>query len=440
MRVCCPTLLLLAVALCAADWPQYRGPNADGISPERGLARTWPAEGPPVLWTRDLSRGYAGAAVHGGEVFVLDSPNPTQDVLRCLDLTTGKENWTYAYPTQNPRSYPGARTVPTVDATNVFIMSASGQLQCLNRKTRQQVWSHNIINEFERHKQTGDAPRGVPQWGITQHPLLYRDTVIAAPHAVKVGVVAYDTLTGDVRWQSPPIGRHCFNHVSPTLCRLLGVDQVVMVANTHCGAKPTAIITGTDANTGTQLWSYVTTTRYNVPIPSPVQVGTDCLFISGGYTIGSFGLWVTGKKGEYNAHATFERNMNCTTHIQTPVVYQGHIYANSFDQFHNKENNGLVCLDFDGNLRWKTGPGRTFDSGNLIIGDGLIFILNGATGELSLVRANPDRYELLARAQVLKAEGGEAWAPMALADGKLIVRDLRQMKCLDVRNRLKDGD
>lgn len=430
--------LFLCLCSCAADlsagadWPQFRGPNADGVSPERGLARSWPTPGPAVLWTRDLARGYAGAAVHNGEVFILDTPNPTQDVLFCLNLATGRESWRYTYTATAIRSFPGARTVPSVDATNVFIMAANGLLQCVNRHTHQPVWQHNIIREYERAP-VGGSPRDAPRWGVTQHPLLYRDTVIVGPHSPEAGLIAYQRETGKEVWRSPSIGYHCFSHVTPTLCRLLDTDQVVMLANEHCGSKPSALVTGMDAQTGKRLWSYLTPTRYNIPIPSPLVTGRDSLFITGGYTIGSFGLTLVPDADKLMVKVAFTGNTNCTAHIQTPVLYDGHIYANSFDKFHNKENNGLVCVDLAGKLKWRTGPGVTFDSGNLLIADGMIFLLHGATGELLLIRATPERYEPLARTKVLAATGGEAWAPMALSEGKLLVRDLTQMKCLDVR-------
>jgi hypothetical protein len=92
-----------------------------------------------------------------------------------------------------------------------------------------------------------------------------------------------------------------------------------------------------------------------------------------------------------------------------------------------------VCLDLEGNLKWKSAPQATFDAGGFLVADDLIFIMHGKTGELSLVEAAPDAFKPLAKAKILKAEGATVWAPMALSDGKLIVRDLHQMKCLDVR-------
>lgn len=427
-------LLLLGVTL-VANWPQYRGPNAEGVSTETGLARAWPTNGPPVLWTRDLARGYAGVAVRDGEVFVLDSMTNATDVLSCLDLGTGTEKWTYSYRTPRPLSFPGARTVPTVDATHVYLMSGYGQLQCVDRQTHQPLWSHDITKEFTRRTVGGALPPPVPQWGVTQHPLLYRDLVIAAPHATDVGVAAYDKDTGNLRWQSGPVGGNWFCHVTPHLVTLDGVDQVITIANAHHGRNPRAIVSAVDANTGTNLWRYTTTRPYNVPIPSTVPIGNNRLFLTGGYRLGSLVLQAARSNGVWRVEDLVAEPTNCTAHVQTPILYRQHLYANSFDSFHNNTNNGLVCLDLAGKLKWKSGPEVTFDSGNLIIADGLIYLLHGATGELHLIEATPEAFRLLAKAKVLDAKGGQAWAPMALADGRLLVRDLHQLKCLDVRAR-----
>jgi outer membrane protein assembly factor BamB len=190
-----------------------------------------------------------------------------------------------------------------------------------------------------------------------------------------------------------------------------------------------------DANTGTNLWRYTTTRPYNVPIPSTVPIGNNRLFLTGGYRLGSLVLQAARSNGVWRVEDLVAEPTNCTAHVQTPILYRQHLYANSFDSFHNNTNNGLVCLDLAGKLKWKSGPEVTFDSGNLIIADGLIYLLHGATGELHLIEATPEAFRLLAKAKVLDAKGGQAWAPMALADGRLLVRDLHQLKCLDVRAR-----
>jgi hypothetical protein len=122
----------------------------------------------------------------------------------------------------------------------------------------------------------------------------------------------------------------------------------------------------------------------------------------------------------------------CASYIHSPVLWRDHLYVQSFKE-HGSPNTGLVCLDLNGQVKWQTGPQRTFDFGAYLIADGLIFAMHGRTGELFLIEASPGPYRQLAKGKVLEAKGGTVWAPMALSQGKLIVRDLHQMKCLDVR-------
>ncbi len=422
------TFLLLAALVGrapAADWPQYLGPEASGVSPETDLARSWPEGGPPLVWETPLGEGFAGAAVRDGQVYVLDRVEKREDVLRCFDLATGRPLWTFAYAAPGQLPYNGSRQVPAVDEKYVFSVGPFGHLTCVDRATHRPAWSHALLQEFPESPEEV-AKRPSEWWGVTQCPVLYKDTVIVAPRSDKVGLVAYERASGKVRWTSPPVGRAAFAYVTPTLMTLGGTDQVVILTNTEPGAWKPAIVASVEAAGGRLLWRLETWKPYKLPISSPLKIGDDRLFISGAYGIGCFALRV-GRQGDaWTVDYAFRDNANCVAHLHAPVLYQGHLYASS-------GQNGLVCLDLDGNLKWKSGPEVQFDEGGLLVADGLILAMHGKTGELNLVEAVPDGFKPLARAKVLAAEGGLAWAPPALADGKLLVRDQHTMKCLDVR-------
>jgi outer membrane protein assembly factor BamB len=419
----------------AADWPRFQGPGASGISPETGLARTWAEGGPKVVWTIDVGPGFGGAAVRDGKVYLLDRVEDRRDDLRCLDLATGREEWLFIYDAPGTLPQKGSRQVPLVEEKYVYTVGPFGDLYCIDRATHQPAWSHHILRDFAAPAPGGDPMWVKPSewWGVTQCPVSWKDTILVAPQTPKAGVVAYEKATGKVRWASPPVGPNWFSYVTPTLVRLCGTDQVLVFANKKPGEFSPAILSSLDAGSGQVLWSLETWKPYKLPISCPVQVGEDRLFISGAYGIGCFGLKVVKDGPKWSAAYTFKDNNSCVAHLHTPIFYKGFLYAQSFDIHGKKGQDGLVCLDPDGNPKWRSGPDQGFDAGHLLIADGLIFVLHGKTGELSLVEASPDGYKPLARAKVLSAEGGPVWAPMALADGKLIVRDQRQMKCLDVR-------
>jgi outer membrane protein assembly factor BamB len=178
------------------------------------------------------------------------------------------------------------------------------------------------------------------------------------------------------------------------------------------------------------LWTNLTPGPYKIPISEPVCIGNDQLFITGGYGLGCLALQVSHSGTAWKTAIAF-RNRAAASHIQTPIFYRDRIYLTSFKE-HRGEKTGLVCLRADGEPIWQTGPEIQFDSGPFLIADGMIFILHGKTGVLSLFELNDAGPKLLGKTKLLEAKDGKAWAPMALSQGKLVLRDQRQMKCLDV--------
>ncbi len=328
------TLPLLAVLLCsgplgAADWPRFLGPNASGVSPETGLARAWPTNGPRVLWSADVGEGFASPAVVDGQVFLLDRRQNKEDLLRCFDLETGRELWTFAYDAPGSLSYNGSRNVPTLDANRIFTIGPFGHFHCIDRASHQVLWAKHLVNDFKDPQIDRDTPpkdrqdklarAQVPMWGVAQAPLVYRDTVIVAPQTQTTGLVAYDKATGQIRWRSGYIGRNWYSHISPTLMNLCGVDQVIMLAQPSDPEKapenaPPATITSIDPNTGRILWTTKTPGPHKIPVPQPLRVAPDRIFITGGYKLGSVMLQVTHAPGRLGTENSLAQNRGCRPH------------------------------------------------------------------------------------------------------------------------------
>lgn len=436
-------LSLIGGHLQAADWPRLGGSGGSYVSRETGLARAWPGSGPRVLWSVELGEGFAGAAVRDGLVYLLDRPDDTGDLLRCWALESGVEQWRLSYPASGKLPFNGSRNVPTIDPEFVYLVGPLGHFTCVNRQTHQRVWSHHLVDDFKdpgvdrsdppaNRQETLDRTQ-LPMWGMTQAPLLYQDVVIVAPQTKAVGLVAYEKRTGRIRWKSGYIGRNWYSHVSPCLARFDGIDQIIMLAQPSDPEKspakaPPAIVSATDASSGQILWMTQTPTPYKIPIPQPLVVESNRLFITGGYGLGGLMLHVTRSNTQWQAQVLWH-NLNVAGHIHSPVLFQDHIYVTSFKE-HGGLNTGLVCLDTDGRVLWQTGPKQQFDSGSLIIAGGLALLMHGKTGQLHLFELLPSGGNLLASAKVL--DGRDPWAPMALSNGRLLVRDQRQMKCLDL--------
>jgi outer membrane protein assembly factor BamB len=385
-----------------------------------GLARQWPESGPRVLWECAVGSGFAGPAVVGDEVFLLDRQDSARDVLRCLDFKTGKELWSVGYDAPARFSYDGSRSTPSVDAENVFTVGPLGQLTCVSRAEKKIVWSKNLLEEF-------DAKR--PTWVVAQSPLLYKDMVIVAPQGTKAGVVAFRKATGETVWQSAPVSS-AMSYASPLLTTLGGVDQVVILSGK---APKGTTVTGVDATTGDTLWQYNGGWQCSIPITSPVFIGDGRIFITGEYGAGSAMIRVAKEGDAWKVDELYLTKV-CGAQLQQPLLYEGYLYMNSNG---NKRRDGFACIDLDGNLKWKTDRNPNFERGPMIMASGLIYAMNGRTGDLALIEPSPEKFNLLCQAKVFDTEpnrkgGKQAWGPMALVDGKLLLRDQNTLKCLDV--------
>ncbi|MHC4742391.1 MAG: outer membrane protein assembly factor BamB family protein [Planctomycetota bacterium] len=408
-----------------ADWPQYLGPNANATVPEAKLARSWPADGPKVLWTVELGAGYGSAAISGGKVYVLDRIGREKDILRCLDLLTGDELWTYSYDAPGKVSHDGSRSVPAVDGDYIYTCGAFGHVHCLDKNTHKVVWKKNVWTDFGAGK--------VPMWGITQHPLIYGDTVILASQTEKAGVVAYDKKTGDVKWSSPKLPG-LVGYVSPKLVTISGVDQLVMITACSKSAAPDGdgrnkvfgAVLGMDPKNGKTLWSYGDY-LCRIPIPNVVDIGDGRLFVSGGYKAGSVMLMIEKQGNKFAAKEVY-RTDDFGSHTHPAVLYKGHLYGHCTT---NTRRDGMVCMALDGKLKWKTGRQPiVFDKGGFILAGDLILSVDGGIGILNLIEPTPDGFKRLAHAKLLDSR--ECWAPLAFSDGKLVIRDQKQMKCVVV--------
>jgi len=406
------TVILFVAAAAPADWPQFLGPGRTGvIRTDAKLARTWPAAGPKVLWTADVGAGFAAPAVADGQVYLLDRVG-NSDVLRCWDLQTGKELWKASFeaPGQSrDKGYAGSRSTPAVDEKHVYAVGPFGGLYCVDRKTHQPVWRKNIVTDFAGK---------VPQWDVSQSPLLYKDWVLIAPQSGKAGVVALEKATGREVWRTESIGS--MQYASPLLTTIGGAEQVVMLANV--GKQTT--IHGIDVKNGRILWKY-DGWRCSIPVPSVTAIGDGRFYITGDYGAGCAMFQVTGAEGNFSAK-TLWKNRNAGSHIHNGLLYEGHIYSNS-----SRDGKGLVCQALDGDVKWQTGRNPSFDlGGGLVIVNDLIYIIDGRGGTLHLVEASPQKYNELAQAKLL--EGRNNWAPPVYTSGRLLIRDHQNLKVLDV--------
>ena len=408
--------------LCAQDWPQYLGPNGNSTSPQKGILRSWPASGPELLWTTNVGPGFGGPVIKDGKVYLLDRDDKTGDIMRCFDFNNGKELWSYSYDAPGSVSYPGSRSVPAIDGNRVYSCGPYGDLYCIDINTHKPIWNKNIMKDFGGLK--------IPVWAITQCPLIYGDLLIVSyskdPDA---GLVAFNKLTGNIIWKTEAIGNETY--ASPSVAKISGEDHIVMVfssTNTymHKEAKITkGRIIGLKPQTGKILWEY-TNWENMVQVASALDVGQGRIMVVGGYELGTAMLKV-GKKtdGSYSVEELFRHN-DSGDHTKPPIFYNGYFYA----QFStNSKRDGLCCMGMDGKVMWKTMRSPLFDKGSMILADGLILATDGRK-TLYLIQPDPSGFKPLSSAVMLG--DGQNWGPLALSDGKLLLRDQNRLMCVRI--------
>jgi outer membrane protein assembly factor BamB len=432
-------VLLICIAnVCAQDWPQYLGPNRNSTSDQKGLLRTWPENGPEVLWTVDVGIGFGGPVIKDGKVYLLDRDDQVGDNMRCFDLSNGEERWNFAYDAPGSVMFPGSRSVPAVDGNYVYSCGHNGDLYCIDIDTHKPVWNKNIWTDFG-----GDR---LPIWAITQCPLIYGDLLIVLSQAPEAGVVAYDKLTGDIVWKTSNLVNE--SYASPSVVKIDGEDHIVVVISStnpigHRELPQTmGNIVGIEPLTGKILWEY-NEWECHISVPSAVDAGNNKVLVVGGYEHGAVMIEVEKQAdGSYTVTELFKHN-NFGDHTKPPILHNGYFYA----QFStNSRRDGLVCMNMAGEIMWKTGRSPLFDKGSMILVEGLILATDGKK-TLYLIEPDPSGFKPLASAE-LPGEGGtgsendpvasrvggatQNWAPMALADGKLLIRDQTRLKCVRI--------
>ena len=395
------------------SWPRFRGSNFDAVAGnEPDLARTWTAGGPPKLWSVKVGDGYAGPAVRAGRVYVMDYDEAARrDALRCLSLEDGKEIWRLSYPVDVKWNYGMSRTVPAVTDKWAVGFGPLCHVICADAATGAFKWALDLPREFGVK---------VPSWYAGQCPLIDRGRAIIAVAGPGVLMMAVDCETGKVVWKTPNPSQWKMTHSSIIPFDLGGVRMYLYPASDG--------VVAVSADDGRVLWQDKTWSTLPANVPCPILVDGGRVFLTAGYGAGSRMFRFSQSDGAVTAKTLFSlRNHVFAAEQHTPILHNDHIYG-------VVPKGDLVCLDLTGRRVWSSGRRKRFGRGPSIIANGLLFLMND-TGVLTLAEATPSGYRQLAEAKVLPARDKEAWAPMAIAGGRLILRDMKQMICLDVRRK-----
>ncbi len=378
---------------------QWRGPNRDGIYPKETLAKQWPEDGPPLVWTAEgLGEGYSSPAVTGGRVYVTGMIKG-EGFLYVFD-NAGKALWNSSYGREWNGSHPGARTTPTVVGNRIYLMSALGLVVCFDQDGKI-VWSKDLIKEFGAKNL---------QWGMTESLLVEGERVFCTPGGSKAMVAALDRETGKTIWQTNGNGETS-GYCSPCLVQH-GARKLLITMTAKA-------VVGLDAETGEYLWQQRHVTDYDVNANTPL-VQNGWVFTVSGYGTGAqmFRLSADGSKTQ-----RIWSQSKLDSQMGAAVLVDGYLYGSG----HN--NRGWHCLD------WKTGSVQYTqraigNKGNIVFADGLLYCYS-ESGEVALVKPDPQEFAVIGSFR-LKEGSGPHWAHPVIKSGLLYVRHGEVLKVYDI--------
>lgn len=402
-------------------WTNFRGADFDNISKSPiKLVDNFGADGPKILWKMDLGEGHSGAAIWKGLAYILDYDEEERaDVLRCVSLLDGKELWTRGYDVAIKRNHGMSRTIPAVTEDYIVTIGPKCHVMCLDRETGEMRWGLDIVKEYNNE---------IPFWYTGQCPIIDNDVAILATGGSAL-MVAVDCKTGEKLWETPNPNGYKMSHSSIMPYTFAGTKMYVY---SSVGALTGVAADGPDA--GKILWE-TNDWNHSVVAPSPICMEDGKIFMTAGYGAGSRMLQLSENNGAFSIETTYaykpKEGLACEQ--QTPVMWNGHLFG-IVPKDGGPNRNQMVCVHPSDTRKivWSSGKEARFGLGPYFIADNKLFILND-DGTLTIARPSTEKYIQLEQVNIIE-HGHDAWAPFALADGYLLMRDSKTMVCIDLNS------
>ncbi len=413
-------LTIATGSLSAADWPQWRGPNRDGVCMETGLLKEWPEDGPKLLWEiSGLGPGYSTVSIARGRLYTMGDRQvggEKAQFVYAYDLNAQKELW--AARVGRPHD-DGPRCAPTVDGDFVYAVGTSGDVVCIAAENGKVVWTKNLLTDL------GGGSN--PGWKFSESPLIDGDKLLCTPGGHKAVLAALDKKTGEVIWQCSmpdigPNGKDEAGYSSIMVSHGAGMKQYVQLTNEG--------VVGVSAD-GKFLWGYNRVANRVANIPTPVIDG-DLVFTSTAYQTGSALLRLERDGDGVKAQQVYWLDKDQFQNHHGGFVKVGdYLYGG-----HNHNKGEPTCLEMKtGKVMWHADqPGK--GSGCVLYADGHLYF-RYENGLIALVEATPEKYNLKSTFTPPERPGakGPAWAHPVISDGKLYLRHADVLFCYDVKAR-----
>jgi len=416
LQVGAAALVLVATAkLSAADWPQYRGPNANGTTAEK-IQATWPDAGPKQVWKTPLNAGFSTFAVAGGRAYTLvsrDIENVKNEACVALDAETGKELWAaplgfVKYDGGGDTGAPGndggdgPRSTPSVDGNRVHALSAALVLFCLDAQDGKVVWKKDLVKEH--------AARNI-RWQSAASPSLEGNSIFVCAGGAGQSLLCFDKANGAVLWKGQD---DQMTHATPVVATIHGQRQVVFFTQSGLVSVASA--------SGQVLWRHKF--PYNVSTAASPVVAGDIVFCSAGYGVGASAVKIAKDADGFKATELWRKPNQHINHWSSSIHHNGHLYG--LFGFKQWEKVPLKCIALEtGEEKWSKDG---FGQGGTILVDGSLVTL-AENGDLVVVQASPQSYNETARTKAVK---GKCWNNVAVANGRIYARSTKEGVCLDV--------
>lgn len=413
---------LISPPLQAADWPQWRGPNRDGISKDTGLLKTWPKDGPKLNWTFETAgAGYGCPVVVGDRLFILGSDDPDKgdkEFALCINVKDGKEVWRKPLDTSaGGYSYgwgSGPRSTPVIDGDKVYLLGAKGDLQCLKTSDGSKVWGVNLVK---------DLGGQIPGWGYAESVLIDGDHLVCTPGGNKGTFAKLDKKDGSVVWRSANVTDGA--QYSSIVVSNVGVKQYITLVS--------AGTLSVRASDGKLLWRNKAGANGTAVIPTAI-VDDKYVFGFSNYKA-SCGLLELSPDGTDNVKMKEIYSNKALVNMSGGAVRIGdYLYGH-----HSRGN--WVCLDFkklDNDNDKPASETRKIGGGSIIYADGRFYCYAEGSGACSLVEASPTEWKEVSKFEIPKKSafprrGGHIWTHPVIANGKLFLRDHEMLHCFDIK-------
>lgn len=425
------TAAAVAPATFAADWPQWRGMNRDGVSTETGLLKEWPKEGPPLLWeTSGAGRGYSSLAVAAGKVYTvgdgLPGADPDEEYLVCFNEADGKLAWKAKlggrYMNRN-KQWDSSRSTPTIDGELLYVLTGNGELICLETAGGKERWRKSLPKDFGGKK--GDT------WGYSESPLVDGDRVVCTPGG-ETTMAALDKKTGETLWTARLPEKPGAGHAS-VMPADIGKTRVYVQTTAGYGL-------GVRAADGKVLW---TKDKFGATavIPTPIVRG-DLVLLAAGYGLGGTLLRQVPDGDGVKVETVYPLTRELNNKHGGLVLVGDYVYGDTDDL-------GIpFCVEFlTGKQKWKARAGSSnasgggqagrrrgsgLGSGAVAAADGRIYF-HFANGKVILVEANPEGYKEVGSFTAPHAGERPSWAHPVIANGKLFIREGNHVLCYDIK-------